>query len=73
MKAVELAKAYDPKEFEDRVYAAWQAEGHFKPAAPNGKKPFVMVMPPPNVTGVLHMGHGLNNAMPDILMSYNFV
>ncbi len=71
MKAVELAKAYDPKEFEDRVYAAWQAEGHFKPAAPNGKKPFVMVMPPPNVTGVLHMGHGLNNAMPDILMRFH--
>ncbi|HPE89072.1 MAG TPA: valine--tRNA ligase, partial [Spirochaetales bacterium] len=71
MKAVELAKAYDPKEFEDRVYAAWQAEGHFKPVAPNGKKPFVMVMPPPNVTGVLHMGHGLNNAMPDILMRFH--
>ncbi len=71
MKAVELAKAYDPKEFEDRVYAAWQAEGHFAPVAPNGKKPFVMVMPPPNVTGVLHMGHGLNNAMPDILMRFH--
>jgi len=71
MKAVELAKAYDPKEFEDRLYAAWQAEGYFAPVAPNGKKPFVMVMPPPNVTGVLHMGHALNNAMPDILMRFH--
>ncbi|MBU0927699.1 MAG: valine--tRNA ligase [Spirochaetes bacterium] len=71
MKAVELAKAYDPKEFEDRIYAAWQAEGYFAPVAPNGKKPFVMVMPPPNVTGVLHMGHGLNNSMPDILARFH--
>ena len=71
MKAVELAKAYDPKEFEDRIYESWLAEGHFLPAAPNGKKPFVMVMPPPNVTGVLHMGHGLNNSMPDILIRYH--
>jgi len=71
MKAVELAKAYDPKEFEDRVYAAWLSEGLFKPSAPNGKRPFVMVMPPPNVTGVLHMGHGLNNSMPDILMRFH--
>jgi len=71
MKAVELAKAYDPKEFEDRIYESWLAEGHFQPAAPNGKKPFVMVMPPPNVTGVLHMGHGLNNSMPDILIRFH--
>ncbi|HOZ72820.1 MAG TPA: valine--tRNA ligase [Spirochaetales bacterium] len=71
MKAVELAKAYDPKEFEDRVYEAWQAEGHFKPVAPNGKQPFVVVIPPPNVTGVLHMGHGLNNSMQDILVRFH--
>ena len=71
MKAVELAKAYDPKEFEDRVYAAWLAGGHFKPVPPNGKKPFVIVIPPPNVTGVLHMGHGLNNSMQDILIRFH--
>ncbi|TFG84822.1 MAG: valine--tRNA ligase [Spirochaetales bacterium] len=75
MKAVELAKAYDPKEFEDRIYEAWKKEGLFQPNAGGkpgtGKKPFVMVMPPPNVTGVLHMGHGLNNAIPDILMRYH--
>ncbi len=71
MKAVELAKAYDPKEFEDRLYAAWMAEGLFLPSAPNGKKPFVMVMPPPNVTGILHMGHALNNALPDILVRFH--
>ncbi len=71
MKAIELAKAYDPKEFEDRIYAAWQAAGSFAPSAPNGSRPFVMVMPPPNVTGVLHMGHALNNAMPDILVRFH--
>jgi valyl-tRNA synthetase len=71
MKAIELAKAYDPKKFEDRLYAATLAEGLFSPAAPNGKKPFVMVMPPPNVTGVLHMGHALNNALPDILVRFH--
>ncbi|HOX92168.1 MAG TPA: class I tRNA ligase family protein, partial [Spirochaetales bacterium] len=71
MNAIELAKAYDPKDFEDRVYAAWKSEGHFKPAAPNGKKPFVVVIPPPNVTGVLHVGHGLNNSLQDILVRYH--
>lgn len=71
MNAIELAKAYDPKEFEDRVYAAWKAEGHFAPVAPNGKKPFVVVIPPPNVTGVLHVGHGLNNSLQDILVRYH--
>lgn len=71
MNAIELAKAYDPKEFEDRVYAGWKSEGHFSPAAPNGKKPFVIVIPPPNVTGVLHVGHGLNNSLQDILIRYH--
>ena len=75
MKAVELEKAYDPKQFEDRIYAAWKAEGLFQPnagvreGAP--KKPFVVVIPPPNVTGVLHVGHGLNNSLQDILIRYH--
>lgn len=71
MKAIELAKAFAPKEFENRIYSAWMDEGCFLPEDPNDKKPFVMVMPPPNVTGVLHMGHGLNNSMPDILVRYH--
>jgi len=71
MKAIELAKAYDPKSFEDRIYAAWMERGLFKPAGDPKKKPFVIVIPPPNVTGVLHMGHGLNNSLQDILIRYH--
>jgi valyl-tRNA synthetase len=71
MKAIELEKAYDPKSFEDRIYEAWMSKGLFQPAGENGKKPFVIVIPPPNVTGVLHMGHGLNNSLQDILIRYH--
>ncbi|HTX74117.1 MAG TPA: valine--tRNA ligase [Rectinemataceae bacterium] len=71
MKAIELAKAYDPKNFEDRIYEAWKSKGLFHPASVPGKKPFVVVIPPPNVTGVLHMGHGLNNSLQDILVRYH--
>jgi valyl-tRNA synthetase len=71
MKAIELEKAYDPKSFEDRIYAAWKAKGLFRPAGDSKKKPFVIVIPPPNVTGVLHMGHGLNNSLQDILIRYH--
>ncbi|MCE5256268.1 MAG: valine--tRNA ligase [Spirochaetaceae bacterium] len=70
MKAIELAKAYDPKSFEDEIYAEWEREGHFKPCPPNGKKPFTVVMPPPNVTGVLHIGHALNICLQDIQIRY---
>ncbi|HOX49382.1 MAG TPA: class I tRNA ligase family protein, partial [Spirochaetales bacterium] len=70
MKAIELAKAYDPKSFEDRIYEAWKAEGLFQPAGVDGRKPFVVVIPPPNVTGVLHMGHGLNHSLQDISVRY---
>ncbi|MDP3176519.1 MAG: valine--tRNA ligase, partial [Spirochaetaceae bacterium] len=71
MKAIELAKAYDPKSFEDRIYAAWRESGLFQPAGEPGKKPFVIVIPPPNVTGVLHMGHGLNNSLQDIVIRFH--
>jgi valyl-tRNA synthetase len=71
MKAIELEKAYDPKSFEDRIYADWMAKGLFQPAGDPKKKPFVVVIPPPNVTGVLHMGHGLNNSLQDILIRYH--
>ncbi len=74
MKAVELAKSYNPKDFEDRIYTEWKDKGLFKPkesTSGNGKTPFVVVIPPPNVTGVLHMGHGLNNSLQDILVRYN--
>ena len=71
MKAIELAKAYDPASFETRIYEAWRSKGLFKPAGDPSKKPFVIVIPPPNVTGVLHVGHGLNNSLQDILVRYH--
>jgi valyl-tRNA synthetase len=71
MKAVELSKTYNPKEFEDRIYQDWKDHRLFEPAQKNEKDPFVIVIPPPNVTGVLHMGHGLNNSLQDILIRYN--
>jgi len=70
MKAIELAKAYDPKSFEDAIYALWKDEGHFMPRTEKGRKPFTVVIPPPNVTGVLHMGHALNNSLQDIQVRY---
>ena len=70
MKAIELEKTFNPGEFEDRIYKYWEDGGHFKPAGDENKEPFVIVIPPPNVTGVLHMGHGLNNSLQDILIRY---
>ena len=71
LKAIELAKAYDPKDFEQRLYRFWLEQGLFQPAPREGQRPFVIVIPPPNVTGVLHMGHGLNNSLQDILVRYH--
>jgi valyl-tRNA synthetase len=75
MQAIELAKAYDPKTFEDRIYARWKALGAFKPESAGGGEtappPFVIVIPPPNVTGVLHLGHGLNNSLQDIIVRFH--
>jgi valyl-tRNA synthetase len=70
MKAVELNKVFDATDFEDRIYAMWKEGGYFEPAGDPEKPPFVIVIPPPNVTGVLHMGHGLNNSLQDILIRY---
>ncbi|HWR13167.1 MAG TPA: valine--tRNA ligase [Rectinemataceae bacterium] len=70
MKAIELAKAYDPKSFEDSIYAMWKDEGHFLPKSDKSKKPFTIVIPPPNVTGVLHLGHALDNSLQDIQIRY---
>ena len=86
MKAIELEKAYNPKDFEDRIYNQWVDSGCFKPAS-DEKSPlhasylsksknsavskYTVVIPPPNVTGVLHMGHGLNNTLQDIVVRYH--
>ncbi|HON88298.1 MAG TPA: valine--tRNA ligase [Spirochaetia bacterium] len=71
MKSVELPKAYDPKTFEEAIYKRWLDNRCFMPIQKQGVKPFVIVIPPPNVTGVLHMGHGLNNSLQDILIRYH--
>ena len=64
----ELAKNYNPSEFEDRIYAEWNEAGYFKPDPDTKKKPFSIVIPPPNVTGQLHMGHALDQTLQDILI-----
>ncbi|NCD04753.1 MAG: valine--tRNA ligase [Spirochaetia bacterium] len=69
MKAVELQKAYDPKDFEERIYQEWLDKGLFSPQD-NNNEHYSIVMPPPNVTGILHMGHALNNSLQDILIRY---
>ena len=90
MKGIELEKAYNPKDFEDRLYEQWEKEGCFKPAkvhctaadsssgsadtdcsgTADNATPFTVVIPPPNVTGILHMGHALNNTLQDIVIRY---
>ena len=64
----ELAKNYNPSEFEDRIYSEWNEAGYFKPDPDTKKKPFSIVIPPPNVTGQLHMGHALDQTLQDILI-----
>ncbi len=66
----ELAKTYDPKGLEDRLYKKWEENGYFHAEVDRSKKPFTIVMPPPNITGQLHMGHALDNTLQDILIRY---
>ncbi len=66
----ELSKTYAPGEFEDRIYKTWCEKGYFTPTVDKSKKPFTIVMPPPNITGQLHMGHALDNTLQDILIRY---
>ncbi|MGN0351158.1 MAG: valine--tRNA ligase [Roseburia sp.] len=66
----ELAKTYNPKGIEDRLYKKWEDNGYFHAEVDRSKKPFTIVMPPPNITGQLHMGHALDNTMQDILIRY---
>ncbi|MGO1713435.1 MAG: valine--tRNA ligase, partial [Senegalia sp. (in: firmicutes)] len=65
-----LSKTYDPKEFEDRLYKYWNESGYFKADVNEDKEPFTIMMPPPNVTGSLHMGHALNHTIQDILIRW---
>ena len=66
----ELAKTYDPKGIEDRLYRKWLEGGYFHAEVNPDKKPFTIVIPPPNVTGQLHMGHALDETMQDILIRF---
>ena len=72
---MELSKAYNPKDVEDRLYDWWDKNGYFRPEGqtyldPN-EKPFVITIPPPNVTGTLHMGHALTSAVEDLMTRYH--
>lgn len=66
-----LEKNYNPKDFEEKIYEKWEADGDFKPDMRSKKEAFSIVIPPPNVTGVLHMGHALDDTLQDILIRYN--
>jgi valyl-tRNA synthetase len=68
MTETSMPKTYDPKEHESRIYAIWEKSGAFH-AEPNpNRRPFTIMIPPPNVTGILHMGHVLNNSLQDVLI-----
>ena len=66
----ELEKTYNPADIEDRLYQKWLDGKYFHAEVNRSKKPFTIVMPPPNITGQLHMGHALDNTMQDILIRY---
>ena len=68
--AKELAKQYDPKDVEDRIYAQWIKGGYFHARCEKGKDTYTIVIPPPNITGQLHMGHALDNTLQDILIRF---
>ena len=65
-----LDKSYQPQEVEERLYKKWEDSGYFKADAKSKKKPYTIVIPPPNVTGQLHMGHALDETLQDILIRY---
>lgn len=66
----ELPKVYSPSDFEDRIYQNWCDKGYFTPDVNNPAPAFSVVIPPPNVTGQLHMGHALDETLQDILVRY---
>ena len=68
--AKELAKQYNPKEVEDRIYSSWLDGKYFHAKREEGKKTYTIVIPPPNITGQLHMGHALDNTLQDSLIRF---
>ncbi len=71
LSKADLDKAYDAQLIERDIYAWWEAGGFFKPRSDPARKPFVISIPPPNVTGALHAGHGLTNAIEDLLIRWH--
>ena len=70
MSKHELEGKFNPKDFEDEIYENWEKKGYFKPSNDKSKKPYTIVIPPPNITGRLHMGHALDETLQDILIRY---
>ncbi|MBA2289444.1 MAG: valine--tRNA ligase, partial [Chloroflexia bacterium] len=68
---MQMDKSYDPRAIEHHMYDWWDSKGYFRPVAENGQEPFVVIMPPPNLTGVLHVGHALFVALQDIYIRWN--
>ncbi len=66
----ELEKKDNPADFEERLYTEWESKGYFQPSGNKNAEAFSIVMPPPNITGQLHMGHALDNTLQDILVRY---
>ncbi len=67
---MDMAKTYSPKDFEQRIYEKWEQKGYFKAKPNKDKIPFTIVIPPPNITGQLHMGHALNNSIQDCIIRF---
>ena len=68
--AQQMETKFNPQAIEGEIYQAWEEAGAFEAHRVEGKKPFTIVMPPPNITGQLHMGHALDNTLQDILIRY---
>lgn len=68
--AEHIAKVFDPQQIEKRIYDTWEKKGYFKGVVDRTKKPFTIVIPPPNITGQLHMGHAMDNTMQDIIIRF---
>ena len=67
---MDMQKTYNPKDFEDRIYADWEQSGYFRAEVDENKVPFTIMMPPPNITGQLHMGHAMDATMQDTLIRF---
>ena len=65
-----LNDKFNPRDFEDKIYKNWEEKGYFKPSEDKSKKPYTIVIPPPNITGKLHMGHALDETIQDLLIRY---